>query len=273
MNANVIATAGLIWALGASASPAQPVPSVPGEPRAAATPQQRFPLRIMEGVLENAVQNGAFTVGAEMRRMSPNVALFSGPAKARAFPLEGYGIFFAVDVPALHRSVTWSVRTLSQSNGDVTRALQSIRRIVQNQHDPRMKTELEQALRLVELQVGPTGAGPAAGVATQQASVQGASQPAEPVVPEVVTNPSAAYTDAVQQAIVDAMLDYGPTLSLGSAEWLTVAARENGDTLLAGDLTETVTITLRVRAADLDAFKAGRITRAEARDRVEVREF
>ncbi|MGE3843836.1 MAG: hypothetical protein AB7I50_19870, partial [Vicinamibacterales bacterium] len=241
----------------------------------AATPTARFPLRVMEGVLENAVQNGALAVSTEMRRISPDVALFSGPPKARGFRLEGYGLFFAVEVPALHRSLTWSVRTLSQANGDLSRALQAIRRIVQSQHDPRMKTELEQALRLVELQVGPSTP---SSVGTQAAAIHADSQTsadtgASRAVPGVITDPSAAYTDAVQSALAEAMLDYGATLNLGDAEWLTVAARETGDTLLAGDLTETVTITLRVRAADLQAFKAGRLTRAEARARVDVREF
>ena len=88
-----------------------------------------------------------------------------------------------------------------------------------------------------------------------------------------MTDPSGAYTDAVQQSIVDAMLDYGTTLSLGVDEWLTVAARENSDAVLAGDLTESVTITLRVKAADLEAFKAGRLTKDEVRQRVEVRQL
>lgn len=281
----ILAGAAVVWALGVSVSlgqatassvpAASPSPGAPVNSASAATSITRFPLRVMEGVLENAVQNGAVAVSTEMRRISPDVALFSGPPKARGFRLEGYGVFFAVEVPALHRSVTWSVRTLSQSSGDLTRALQSIRRIVQSQHDPRMKTELEQALRLVELQVGPSTP---PGVGSQPASVQADSHaPAETeasrAVPGVIANPSAAYTEAVQSALADAMLDYGATLNLGDSEWLTVAARENGDTLLAGDLTETVTITLRVRAADLHAFKAGGLTRAEARARVDVREF
>src|SRR5262245_2241639 len=85
---------------------------------ASATSQARFQIRIMEGVLENAVQHGAQTVSTQMRIVSPDIALFSGPARARGFRLDGYGVFFAVDVPALHRSVTWSVRTLTQSNAD-----------------------------------------------------------------------------------------------------------------------------------------------------------
>ena len=62
-------------------------------------------------------------------------------------------------------------------------------------------------------------------------------------------------------------------LNLAPGEWLTVAARENRDSLLAGDLTDSVTITLRVKGAELEAFRAGQTTREEMRRRVEVQEF
>jgi hypothetical protein len=247
----------------------------------------RFQMRIMEGVLESAVQQGAQNLSREMRRVSPGTTFFSGPVRARGFRLDGYGVFFAVDVPALHRSMTWSVRTLTQSNADVSRALQSIRRMVQSQSDARAKSELEQAVRLLELQVRPIVparpvALPGAGsgdpsVTAERAAVTAAAQDDEPEPDDapspLVVNPDAAYTDAVQSAIVDAMLDYGATLNLGAEEWFTVAARENTETMLAGDLTETVTVTLRVRGADLDALKAGRIGRDELRQRVQVRQF
>jgi len=72
---------------------------------------------------------------------------------------------------------------------------------------------------------------------------------------------------------IDAMVDYGTTLNLGQDEWLTVAARDNGDGIIPGDLNEMVTITLRLRGRDLADVKAGRLSRDEARQRVEVRAF
>jgi hypothetical protein len=272
----------------ASPSFAQQAPPVRARAAEAESTQAKFQMRIREGVLENAVQHGAQLVSTQMRMISPDIALFSGPARARGFRLDTYGVFFAVDVPSLHRSVSWSVRTLNQSNAEITRALQSIRRMVQNQHDARMKTELEQALRLVELQVGPPNALAAAEATGAMVTPSSASLPAVAAstasdgaperrapapLPEIVENPSAAYTEAVQRAIADAMLDYGATLRLGGDEWLTVAARENSDSMLAGDLTESVTITLRVRASDLEALKAGRMSRDEVRQRLELREF
>jgi hypothetical protein len=283
LNARLIA--GTVFALAAPLAAQIPAPQQ--VPEAAATTdwaisQARFQIRNMEGVLENAVQRGAQSVSLEMRKVSPDIALFSGPARARGFRLDGYGVFFAVDVPALHRSVTWSMRTLSQSNADLSRALDSIRRMVQTQHDGRMKMELEQALRLVELQVGPTTRAPAlagplvarSARAAADSAPESAAAGGEPAgTSAVVANPSAAYTQAVQRALVDAMLDYGSTLSLNGEEWLTVAARENSDAMLAGDLSEAVTVTLRVKASDLDGFKAGRLTRDEVRQRVDMREF
>jgi hypothetical protein len=282
-----------MWMAGAAVLLAAPLLAQPVAPDAAAVApaltQARFQIRVMEGVLETAVQQGAQAVSTQMRNVSPDIALFSGPARARGFRLDGYGVFFAVDVPVLHRSVTWSVRTLSQSNADVTRAIQAIRRMVQAQNDARMKTELERALKLVELQVGPpalraaassvtaeqadTADIPPPGVPPRDVAPPPASAADETMPPPVITNPDAAYTAAVEDALIDAMLTYGPTLTLAPDEWLTVAARENADSILAGDLTETVTITLRVRAVDLDALKAGRLERADLRRRVEVRPF
>jgi hypothetical protein len=274
----------MAWALALAAAPAiAQQAAVVETPRAAASPaatsEARFKIRIMEGVLEGAVQHGAQNVNSQLRAVSPEVALFSGPARARGYRLDGYGVFFAVDVPGLLRSFTWTVRTLTQSNADLSRALQSIRRMVQSQDDARMKTELEQALRLVELQVGPTlpraartseaaSADARGRLAMEAADTQEMAQP-----PPVIANPHAVYTSAVQDALVDAMLEHGDSLKIGTEEWLTVAARENSDTMLAGDLTETATITLRVKGSDLEALKTGRATRDEVRGRVEVKQF
>jgi len=130
---------------------------------------------------------------------------------------------------------------------------------------------MEQALRLVELQIGPvtrdeavagatgTGAGPTA-------------QAAESASP-AVRDPGEVYESEVKSAITDAMLDYGPPLGIAADEWLTVAARDNSDRLAGGELSDNATITLRVRGRDLSAFRAGQITRDDARARVEVREF
>ncbi|MDP2390457.1 MAG: hypothetical protein Q8N52_09050, partial [Acidobacteriota bacterium] len=63
---------------------------------------------------------------------------------------------------------------------------------------------------------------------------------------------------------------------LGPDQWLTVAARDNEgrDTLAPQDpLEEVVTMIYRIRGADLMDYRAGRISRDEARKRVQVSQF
>ena len=231
----------------------------------------RYQLRVMEGVLESAVQHGAQVVAVQLRRVSPDLMAFSGPARARGYRLDGYGVFFSVDVPAVRRSVVWSMRTLERSGLDMSRALQSLRRAVETQNDVRTKRELEQALQLVELRVGPvaTGSTPSvAGAGPEDAAAQVVLEPPA----AAPRDPGEAYEREVTVALVDAMLDYSAPLALGPDEWLTIAARDNDDRLVAGELSDTVTITLRLRGSDLAAFRTGRLTRDEARQRVEVRE-
>ena len=77
----------------------------------------------------------------------------------------------------------------------------------------------------------------------------------------MLEDPSYLYTTQVKSALLDAMIEYSAPLSLSPAEWLTVAARDqDGSRLQPGDPYEVSTILLRVRGADLAAFRAGRST-------------
>ena len=87
-------------------------------------------------------------------------------------------------------------------------------------------------------------------------------------------DPGEAYTVAVKEALVDAMLRYSQSLALGADEWLVVAARDSGSPGIgADDPFEVTTIQLRIKGADLHAFHAGRLPLDEARKRVEVKEY
>ena len=91
---------------------------------------------------------------------------------------------------------------------------------------------------------------------------------------EVMTDPGEVYTTAVKDALVDAMLDYSQSLLVGADESLTVAARDNNARGLGtDDQGDAMTIFIRIKGADLQALYAGRITRDEARKRVELREY
>ena len=70
------------------------------------------------------------------------------------------------------------------------------------------------------------------------------------------------------------MIENSGTLAIGADEWLTVAARDNapGDPFMPGGQ-DAMTLVIRVKGDDLNAFRAGRLTLDQVRARVEVREF
>ena len=81
------------------------------------------------------------------------------------------------------------------------------------------------------------------------------------------------YRATVRLALVDAMLDSSKNLELGPEEWLTIAARNSEFALSTNEILNLKTTILRVKGSDLADFLAGRLTKDEARQKVEVREF
>ena len=78
----------------------------------------------------------------------------------------------------------------------------------------------------------------------------------------------------MKASLVDAMIEKSGPVALCPDEWLTVAARDNvpRDPLIPTDAADTRTIIFRIRGTDLAAFRAGRMTLEEARNKVETRE-
>ena len=241
---------------------------------------------MMEGVLERAVQLGVDNLRRRVRAVMPDDALLQGGvAQVRGFPLEGYGVFFDVEVPALRRSLAWSMRTMHDTGMALARDLALIRSLVDSIPDPRTQAEFDRTLRRIQQQVGPTPAvrgGQAATTGVTAVSAQSrtpSDQPADPAVgPEVdqvlLNDPNEAYTQEVRAAVIDAMIENSAQLGLGDSEWLTVAARDNAPTgpFMSGD-PNAVTLVLRVKGADLSEFRAGRLTLDQVRSRVEVSQF
>ena len=252
----------------------------------------RYNLFTMEGVLERAVEQGANQLRRQVQRLMPDMLLMSGAAEARGFRLDGYGVFFDVEVPVLRRSVAWSLRTMVDENGlAATSALQQFKAHIETIPDPGVKASLQQALKRIELQVGPVqppavaaprSGQPARGSVSAAVDVEPPPAPPQPQAPQLtpadealLKNPSEVYEQEVIGALIDAMLDYSGPIGVGPDEWLTVAARDNEhrDRLMPGDAYDLMTIVLRVKGSDLASFRADRLTRDEARKRVEVREF
>ena len=259
----------------AALAAAQPHPSD-------AQQRRRDQVQMMESVLTRAVRQGAEQLGRKLQATNPSVMLFTGDARTRGFLLEGYGVFFDVEIPTLRQSVVWTMRTLDRDAG-MSGALEALRRTVESLPESPGRLQAEQALKRVELEVGPSqqmvpplAGAPAPGFAaaanTVAAPAPAAPQPAQPVEDQ---DPDLAYTEAVKRALIDAMLDYSPPMDLGPDEWLTVAARDSGGPMISGQIDDAMTILLRVKGSDLAAYAADRTSsrREEVRKRVEVRLF
>lgn len=257
-------------------------------PPSTAQDQLRHQIYLMEGVLSRAVTSGAARLNAQFRALLPDMVVVAGESSARGFNLDGYGVFFDVEVPVLRQSMMWSLRTmLDQDTQGAAEALASLRAIVATASGPE-RAMAENALRRLELQLRPFGVAavpPAPGVQTTTIAgrpgvATGApglpAPPPRPALnPILLQDPSKAYTDAVVQALIEAIVDNAlPMVSVLDPEaYLTVAARDNERRDVLDPYEQVSTFTLRIKAADLAAYRAGKIDREEAKKRVQVLEF
>jgi hypothetical protein len=252
-------------------------------PAQAARPGDRSELRhqiyVMEGALSRAVEYGAQRLNRELRTVAPEMFLLAGDAQARGVYLEGYGIFFDVAVPMLRQSMMWSLRMMLQQDDTSTKkAIADLRRHIQTETDPARRQSLESAIARLEAQATPLAnlgrpsLAPAGGPGVSSASIiTPQAAPAAPA-PTMAPTPAPApgppdadspwlmdtnrrYTEEVQRALIDAMIDFSAPMNIGSDEWLTVAARDNE------------------RRDSLQEYRARRIDKVEARKRVRVAEF
>ena len=240
--------------------------------------QLRYQIGVMERVLEGAVEHGAAITRDRLQALLPAQMLLSENARVRGFRLEGYGVFFDVEVPSLSGTLAWSFRTLDQNDLGLESALKALQAHIEAAGDP----NLRQALERVELHVGPmttvtrtSGRTVADGRRAAESSAitpAGAEtqQPSDPIL----NDPEEAYRGEVKQALMEAMLDHSGPLAIGPEERLTIAARRNEDRArLAPADSDAQTIVIRAVGADLAAFRAGRISREDAIKRIEVRVF
>ena len=247
--------------------------------------KSRQKISMMESVLESAVANGADSLMRAVRVvMPPDALMLTGAPSARGFRLDGYGVFFDVEVPTIRPTMAWTLRQMVDQNGlGAAAAVNQLKAYIATVQDPRQRATLDLALRRLELQVGPVGPVPqdasasartvGASTVTAQTTVAPVAAPA--VDPQVIEDPNAAYTREVSTAIVDAMIENSGPLPIAENEWLTVAARDNirPDRLVPGDTSNISSIVFRIKGVDLAAFRAGRIALEEARKHVEITQF
>lgn len=234
----------------------------------------RYQIGQMERLLEGAVEHGATVIRDRLQALMPADMLLTEDARARGFRLDGYGVFFDVEVPSLEGTLPWSFRTLEQNDLGLDNALRTLRAFVQSAGNDR---DLQQALQRVELQVGPVTtalADPQTGAAAVPTSGGAAAPRATPPAGDpVLANPDEAYRTEIREALIDAMLEHSRGLEIGPSERLTVAARGSDDRSRLGPDSDARTVVISIRGSDLSAFLGGQLSRQDARDRVEVRVF
>ncbi len=267
-------------------------------PPPASRPQRgdlRNQIYVMEGALVRAVRSGAQQVNREMRAFSPELFSLAGDAQARGVYLEGYGVFFDVGVPVMRQSMMWSFKTLLQDERTVRETISGLRKYQSTLRDATERRDVELLINRLELQLGPSasrlgtpvsqGLGGNPGFQANAGSVEAVPPAPTPATPaasagsaatEMPQDPNRTYTEWVQRALIEAMIDYSTPMRLGENDWLTVAARDNEprDSLAPLDpYEEVVTIVLRIKSSDLAAYRAGQIDREEAKRRVQIKEF
>jgi len=268
---SALVTLGLSASALAQTAPAAIRPS----PSTAEQKHTRYQIGQMERTLEGAVEHGVKNMRDRLDAVVPStMMMMEDNARVRGFRLEGYGVFFDVVVPDFDFTFPWTFRTLDQNDLGLESALKALRTHVESSGD----RDLEQALKRVELQMSipaPPAAWPrVAATPARNAAGSPAVAADERTADPVLDNPQEAYRAEVKQALMDAMLDYSGPLEIGPDEWLTIAARRNDERpQLAPADSDSRTLLIRVKGADLVAFRAGRLNREDALKRMDVRVF
>jgi hypothetical protein len=237
-----------------------------GQGRSRDEQRRRNQIRLMEGVLVQAVRLGAEEVSTVMERFEPaGVTVLSGIPRARGFVLDGFGVFFDVEIPDMNQSVIWSMMNV-QRDRQVGNALDSLRSALETMPDGPNRQQAQTALQQVTKTVGP--AMPPRGPQGQPAPVPvpGQISAATATMPD----PNVLYSESVKGALVEAMLDYSLQMNLGPEEWLTVAARASEGPMPSAGLSDLITIILRVKGSDLAVYHGDPARRDEIRQRVKV---
>jgi hypothetical protein len=260
-----------------------------------ASPADQHDVRMMEIVLTNAVRTGAETISHQMQAREPGSLFVVDTARARGFVLEGYGVFFAVDVPMMRQAAVWSARQMQQENlRSQINSLTAIASNTANDLETRKQAAFQARMLSIQLQ-GSSGA-----TVTQvppQLAVNAATPVADTITPAPgrvrsadvgeeraaasaglppvngLADPNDLYTEAVKVALIDAMLKHSYSLHIADNEWLTVAARDGEGPPVPGQIDDASTIVIRIKGSDLSAFITNKLSREDVLKRVQIREF
>ncbi len=268
----------------APTAPAAATAARPGSLTQPAVPniQRIYHIRQLEGMLTNAVKAGAAALASQLKVAEPNSLFVTGTARTRGFELDGYGVFFDVDVPTMMQSVAWSTLTLQQQQY-VNFLQRSLADPALDEKGRRMATfELQRVQRAMmngQIAQVPVMPPPAPQPALQGLAVAQTTDAApapvarvEPPPPPDPRTPDELYTETIKGALIDAMLSYGNALQLGDEEWLTIAARATTQGPPGQGIDDSSSILIRVRGSDLSAFLKGKMSREEVVKKIEIKE-
>jgi hypothetical protein len=213
------------------------------------TPEQQRrqdEITVLEGTFTSSVGLAANKVLKDVQTSTPAAMLFTGRAQAKGFLLEGFGVFFSVEIPALDLNVMLTIEAI-EKNAKL---------------HGRERGGTNNNLPTVNMLQDPPSREPQPDAAAKE------------VLQNMVSSDlGQKWRDGVKLALIDAMLDHSKNLELSLNEWLTIAARGSEAGLLPNEIFQRSTVILRVRGSDLADYLAGRLTKDEARRKVEVRQF
>jgi hypothetical protein len=268
-------------AVGAGATPVlAQAPRLPVPPTTTAALQDRYQIGLMEGILRSAAEHGAKVTRDRARTVIPGDMLLSDEVRVRGFRLDGYGVFFDIDMPDLEETTSWVYRILDQNNLGLDSAIRDLRALAEKAGDANDR----QAVQRLEMQLSAGaasqgGGSPLPGRTSAQsltgsaASTNPRTAPVSPVDP-ILNDPQGVYRAEVGEALIDAILDHSSGLRLELTDLFTVAIRgKEGAVRVSAADTESPTIQISVRGEDLRALLARQITREEARKRVTIKVF
>ena len=234
-------------------------------------------IAMMEASLERSVSMGAIPVIRQVQDVVGDPPRLLGAPRATGIRLEGIGVFFNVQVPALNVPILWEMRHVVDTRA-TNAILAELRMFARQQPPGPARAQFEDFIAQLEVRNGPpTVDRPRQNVSAASLGAPEAVRP--PVAPEpagdmAALNPYEVYRNGIKAAIIDAMLESSGALSIGPDEWLIVSARRDAprDPLFPADFIDTTTWVAKVKGSDLEAFRTQRISAAEVRKLVQESE-
>jgi hypothetical protein len=224
-------------------------------------PPELQPLRkqvlLMEGLLARAGTVAADTIARRLTEVQPGLTAFIGPSRARGFIMDGYGIFFHVEVPALSGTVIWTQQVM-QREFQFGNAVSNLKRAVNQLPEGPSREEAMQAVALLTRQAPPM----------KEAGVSAANVSSAVIDPN--WDPNEDYKQEVRRELIDAILNHSLPLNIGPDQWLEVGAHMSES---VPQSQRGTTLMIRVKGSDLAIFAADPARRDEIRKKVEVRAF